>query len=100
MDGGYFGFAIIDANNHTFLSGCSLNQINSLYHFCNPGYWIRSTQRGHGFAGRASRLAARFAFERVSLVRTEIVIATGNAASNTWRIRSAHTVRGFCLITW
>ncbi len=81
MDGGYFGFAIIDANRHTFLGGCSLSQINSLYHFCNLGYWIRTTQRGRGFAGCAARLAARFAFERVGLVRAEIVIAIGNAAS-------------------
>lgn len=80
-DGAYFGFAITDASRNTFLGGCSLSQVNPLYRFCNLGYWIRSTQRGHGFAGRAARLAARFAFERLGLVRAEIVIAAENGDS-------------------
>jgi len=80
-DGTYYGFAITDAHRHVFLGGCSLSHIHPLYRFCNLGYWVRTTQRGKGFAGRAARLAARFAFERISLVRAEIVIATGNIAS-------------------
>ena len=80
-DGTYYGFAITDARRHIFLGGCSLSHIHPLYRFCNLGYWIRTTQRGRGFAGRAARLAARFAFERVGLVRTEIVISTENVAS-------------------
>jgi ribosomal-protein-serine acetyltransferase len=80
-DGSYFGFAISDAHRNTFLGSCSLGHIHPLFHFCNLGYWIRTSQRGHDFAGRATRLAARFAFERLRLVRVEIVIATGNEAS-------------------
>ncbi len=80
-DGSYYGFAITDAHRHIFLGGCNLSHIHPYYHFCNLGYWVRTTQRGHGFAGRAARLAARFAFERVGLIRAEIVISTGNAAS-------------------
>lgn len=80
-DGTYYGFAIIDAHRHIFLGSCSISHIHPLYHFCNLGYWVRATQRGHGFAGRAARLTARFAFERVSLIRAEIVIATENVAS-------------------
>ncbi len=80
-DSAYFGFAITDANRNTFLGGCSLSHLHPVDHFCNLGYWVRSTQRGRGFAGRAARLAARFAFERLNLVRVEIVVATGNEAS-------------------
>jgi len=80
-DGSYFGFAITDAKDELFLGGCSLSHIHPLYHFCNLGYWIRSGQRGRGFAGRATLLAARFAIERLKLVRVEIVIAVGNEAS-------------------
>ncbi|MBI1794212.1 MAG: GNAT family N-acetyltransferase [Chloroflexi bacterium] len=80
-DGSYFGFAITDAQTQTFLGGCSLSQIHPLYQFCNLGYWIRSTQRGHGYAGRATLLGARFAFERLKLIRVEIVIAADNTAS-------------------
>jgi RimJ/RimL family protein N-acetyltransferase len=80
-DGAYYGFSISDAKRNIFLGSCSLSQLHPIYHFCNLGYWIRSTQRGHGFAGRAARLAARFAFERVGLIRAEVVIAVGNDAS-------------------
>jgi RimJ/RimL family protein N-acetyltransferase len=52
-----------------------------VYHFCNLGYWIRSSRHGEGIAGRSAKLAARFAFEKVKLIRTEIVIAVGNEAS-------------------
>jgi ribosomal-protein-serine acetyltransferase len=80
-DGSYFGFAITDALQDTFLGGCSLGYIHPVFHFCNLGYWIRTSRRGNDLAGRATRLAARFAFERLRLVRVEIVIATGNESS-------------------
>ena len=80
-DRSYFGFAIIDTKTDTFLGGLSLSQIHPLYHFCNLGYWIRSTQRGHGYAGRATMLGARFAFERLKLIRVEIVIDQNNENS-------------------
>jgi len=76
----YFGFAITDSNNE-FLGACSLSHIHPVYHFCNLGYWVRTSRRGHGFAGRAARLAARYAFEHVGLIRAEIVVATENKAS-------------------
>ncbi len=80
-DGSYYGFAILSTEKDDFLGACSLSQFHPLYNFCNLGYWIRTSRRGHGFAGRAARLATRFAFERLNLIRVEIVIATGNAAS-------------------
>jgi len=80
-DGTYFGFAVTQARSRLFLGVCSLSHIHPVYRFCNLGYWIRSSQRGQGFAGRAARLAARYAFEQLGLVRAEIVIALGNRAS-------------------
>ncbi len=80
-DGSYYGFAILDAQSRYFLGSCSLSHIHPLYYFCNLGYWIRTTQRGHGYAGHAMRLAARFAFEYLHLLRAEIVIDIDNVAS-------------------
>lgn len=80
-DGDYYSFAILSADGDIFLGGCSLSQIHPIYHFCNLGYWIRTSQRGHGFAGRAARVAAQFAFANLKLSRVEIVIATDNKAS-------------------
>ncbi len=67
-DGSYFGFSVSDAERGGFLGCCSISHIHPIYHFCNLGYWIRSSKRGDGFAGRAARLAARFAFKRLKLL--------------------------------
>lgn len=79
--GRYFALAITDAQDETMLGVASLSHIHSVYHFCNLGYWIRSSRRGNGLAARAARLAARFGLENLGLIRVEVVIAVGNEAS-------------------
>jgi ribosomal-protein-serine acetyltransferase len=81
QEGTLFAFAITDARSGFILGGCSLSHIHPVYQLCNLGYWVRSSRRGQGFAGRATKLASRYAFEKVGLVRVEIVIAPGNEAS-------------------
>jgi ribosomal-protein-serine acetyltransferase len=81
QEGTLFAFAITDAKSGVVLGGCSLSHIHPIYHLCNLGYWVRSGRRGSGIAGRATLLAARYAFEKVGLVRVEIVIALANRAS-------------------
>jgi ribosomal-protein-serine acetyltransferase len=76
-----FALAIIDARDGTFLGGSGLNDLNPIYRLANLGYWVRSSRRGQGIAPRAARLAARFGFERLGLLRAEIVVAVGNLAS-------------------
>lgn len=80
-NGGLYNFAVLNAKTGEFLGGCGLSHLHPIYHFCNLGYWIRTPQHGHGYAGRAAKLAAQFAFEKVKLIRAEIVIAEGNSAS-------------------
>jgi len=74
-------FAITDAQNGDMLGAVSLSHIHPIYHFCNLGYWVRTSRRGQGLAGRAARLAAQFGFERIGLIRAEVVVAVGNSAS-------------------
>ncbi len=81
QEGTLFAFAVTDARNGLILGGCSLSHIHPIYHLCNLGYWVRSSRHGHGIAGRATLLAARYAFEKVGLARVEIVIAPENKAS-------------------
>ena len=76
-----FAFAIIDAQNGDVLGGCSLSHKHPVYHFCNVGYWVRSSRHGQGIAGRAAKLAACFGFEEVDLIRAEIVMALENEKS-------------------
>jgi RimJ/RimL family protein N-acetyltransferase len=76
-----FALAITDARDGTFLGGSGLNGLNQVYRLANLGYWVRSSRRGQGIAPRSARLAARFGFERLGLLRAEIVVAVGNTAS-------------------
>jgi RimJ/RimL family protein N-acetyltransferase len=80
-NGSLYAFAIADAKTGEIIGGCSLSHIHPVYHFCNLGYWVRTSRHGEGFAGRAAQLAAKFAFERVRLIRAEVVIAVGNERS-------------------
>lgn len=75
----FYAFAITHADE--VLGACTLSSLHPIYHFCNLGYWVRTSQRGHGIAGRAAKLAARFAFEQLGLIRVEIVIGVRNQAS-------------------
>lgn len=77
----FFNFVITDTLDETVLGGSGLNNLSRTYRMANLGYWVRSSRRGQGIAPRAARLAARFGFERLGLVRAEIVVAVGNRAS-------------------
>ena len=78
-EGTFYAFAVTRADE--LLGVCTLSSIHPIYHFCNLGYWVRTTYHGQGIAGRAAKLVARFGFENLGLIRAEIVIAVGNAAS-------------------
>jgi RimJ/RimL family protein N-acetyltransferase len=80
-DSTLYAFAITDAKSGSILGGCSLSHIHPVYHLCNLGYWVRTSRRGEGIAVRATRIAARYAFEKIGLIRVEIVMAVGNRAS-------------------
>ena len=75
----FYAFAI--RRDEAILGACTLSSIHPIYHFCNLGYWVRSSCRGRGIAERAARLTARYAFERLGLIRVEIVIGLANQAS-------------------
>src|SRR5574339_1185730 len=75
----FYAFAV--TRGEELLGACTLSSIHPIYHFCNLGYWVRTSCHGQGIAGRAARLVARFAFEHLGLIRVEIVIGVGNAAS-------------------
>lgn len=79
--GSLYVFAITDSKTDEIYGACSLSHIHPIYKFCNLGYWIKTSKHRNGLAGRAALMAARFAFEKVKLIRAEIVIATGNEAS-------------------
>ena len=76
-----YSFVIEDEATQQFAGGCALNQIDPLRLRANLGYWVRSSMTGRGLATVATRLLARFGFEKLGLQRIETVAAVGNIAS-------------------
>jgi len=92
-EGVEYSFAIVDASGR-MIGGCGLNQINRLHRFANLGYWVRTSQMGHGVAPSAIRALARFAFEHTDLIRLEIVCALGNERSQRAASKAGATREG------
>jgi RimJ/RimL family protein N-acetyltransferase len=78
----HYSFAIFSQDDPgRLLGGVGLNFINRVHQIANLGYWVRTSAAGKGVATRATRLAARFAFEQLGFHRVEIVAAVNNVAS-------------------
>jgi ribosomal-protein-serine acetyltransferase len=78
---GEYGFAVCDVKSGELLGGVGISQVNQIYKCANLGYWVRTSCVGRGVASSAARLAARFGIEELGLQRIEILVATGNHAS-------------------
>jgi ribosomal-protein-serine acetyltransferase len=75
-----FEFAIVGAEE-AYLGGCGLNQLDVANRRANLGYWVRSSAARQGVATAAVRLLREWAFASTDLIRLEILVAVGNAAS-------------------
>jgi ribosomal-protein-serine acetyltransferase len=80
-EGTNYAFAIQDAHSGALLGSCVLNGVNPSYRMANVVYWVRTSRRGQGIAGRSARLLAEFGFRHLDLLRIEIVVAVENTAS-------------------
>ena len=78
--GSAFEFLIV-GDIGRLLGVCGINCINTVNRFANLGYWVRTSETGHGVAVQAVKLVARWSFEHTDLQRLEIVTAVGNGAS-------------------
>ena len=78
---GEYSFAIIERASGRFVGATGINQLEKAALRANLGYWLRTSANGRGYATRATKLVARWAFESQGLERIEIVAATGNLAS-------------------
>lgn len=77
----HFAFGVFERANGALLGSVGLNQRNRMHKSASLGYWVRQSRQGQGIARRAARLAARFGFEKLGLVRIEIVALVDNHAS-------------------
>ncbi len=76
-----FAFALVAADSGDVLGGAGLSQRSQRHRCANLGYWVRPSRQREGVASSAARRVARFGFDRLGLIRIEIVILPDNAAS-------------------
>lgn len=79
--GEHFAFPVFDAASGRLLGSAGLNQLDPLHRRANLGYWVRQSCQRQGIGAAAARLVARFGFERLGLVRIELVVLPGNRPS-------------------
>lgn len=77
----HFAFGVFACGTGSLLGSIGLNQRNRVHRSAALGYWVRQSHQGQGIARQAARLAARFGFEALGLVRIEIVALPDNQAS-------------------
>ena len=91
-----YSFSILRPPQRSTAGGCQLFGFIANRSQANLSYWVRASERGRGFAGRAVRLMARFAFEELGLQRLEILIAVDNAASQRVAEKAGAVVKDCC----
>jgi len=76
-----YEFAIVDSGKGVFLGSCGIILVHRQLSFAELGYWVRTDRTGQGIATQAVSLLIEFGFNQLKLNRLEIVVATGNQAS-------------------
>ncbi len=79
--GGHFAFAIFDAIDGALLGAVGLSQRDAEHHRANLGYWVRQSHQQQGIGLAATRLVARFGFDKLGLIRLEIIVMPENQPS-------------------
>jgi ribosomal-protein-serine acetyltransferase len=80
-DGTEFNFAITDAEDGAMLGGCGLNNMDKDNRLANLGYWVRTGRSARGVCPAATRLLAKWGFEKMKLARIEVLVAVENRRS-------------------
>jgi len=81
FNGFEYCFMLKHRNSPKMLGEVRINNINFKNNFANLMYWIRTSEKGNGFAVRGSKIAVKIAFEELKLNRLEIFMSTLNEAS-------------------
>jgi ribosomal-protein-serine acetyltransferase len=80
-EGSDYAFTILETGTANLLGGCRVGVTSPVHRIGTIGYWIRSSRTKQGFASEAAGLLAQFGFSHLGLIRIEIIIPAGNAAS-------------------
>jgi RimJ/RimL family protein N-acetyltransferase len=95
LDERELGFALVAPHDDTdVLGGASLYAVELAERRAAVGYWLAPHARGRGVATHATRLLARWGFERLGLERLELTCGPDNAASQRVAERCGFTREG------
>ncbi len=81
QSGSYFALPVFERGSDLLLGAVGINQIDRANRRANLGYWVRQSRQREGIAAAAVAMAARFGFDRLELVRIEILVMPDNLAS-------------------
>ncbi len=79
--GSEYHFVVYDAGSKHLFGTTSIIHVDQANRLAQTGYFIRESERGKGFAGRACLLTVQYAFQELKLHRLELLIATHNSSS-------------------
>jgi RimJ/RimL family protein N-acetyltransferase len=74
-------FAIVDAGSGRLLGSISLMRFSWVHARGEVGYWLAAWARGQGHATRAVRVICAWGFSALRLERVDLMVSTGNPAS-------------------
>ena len=79
--GSEYHFVVYESDSKRLIGTTSIIRVDQANQFAQTGYFIRESERGKGFAGRACLQTVEYAFQEVKLHRLELLIATHNISS-------------------
>ena len=74
-------FAIVDANDGSFLGQAGIGSLDWHDLVGEVFYWVVAEERGRGIASRSARLVSDWAFTSLGLARVEITVDPANERS-------------------
>lgn len=92
-DGSHFEFSV-GAPDAPFLASAGVGPVHWPTLTANLSYWVRTSHTGRGIGSTCCRAVARWACLRLGLTRVEIVVATGNPASQRVAARAGASREG------
>ncbi|MCX7123076.1 MAG: GNAT family N-acetyltransferase [Gammaproteobacteria bacterium] len=76
-----YHFVIYNSDSNRLIGTTSIIRVDQANQLAQTGYFIRESERGKGFAGKACLLTVEYAFRELKLHRLELLIATHNTNS-------------------
>lgn len=81
ITGNAYDLGIFRNSDASLAGSIAINQIDKQNRRGNVGYWVRESMQNQGYARQAVELITEFGFQKLGLVRLELVALTDNLAS-------------------